>query len=307
MTIQTEQMTAALSHATEVARQRAFEARTSFHRITLDYAASLLRETLPDAAAVTIDSDDGDLYEVRDADGKALYRAPFTPASPLTDDLADDVSDLFRQVLPLGGLTEAGWETAAEGLPYLSIPLPAPDGAPAARPTDSPLESRAVTRFATPEGTGTVLARIWPQGSAAVVLGVDHGRETRDRVRAAIHNSGYLWPAGTVHVQVGGDDSRTHGTLTDLAIACAILAAAGQIPKSALERTALTGELDLAGWLRAPAGVDHSVQTAAANGIAEVIAPDAASDQLHQLPVDPATTVHAATCLPEAAELLARK
>ncbi|GGQ49972.1 hypothetical protein GCM10010250_21960 [Streptomyces althioticus] len=124
MTPQTEPMTAALSHATEVARQRVVEACDHFHRITLDYAAALLRETLPDAAAITIDSDDGELYEVRDADGKALYRAPFTPASPLTDQLADDVSDLFRQVLPLGGLAEAGWETAAEGEPYRSILLP---------------------------------------------------------------------------------------------------------------------------------------------------------------------------------------
>ncbi|MGJ3558908.1 hypothetical protein ACR6C2_07980 [Streptomyces sp. INA 01156] len=71
-------MTAALSHATEVARQRTTEARQCFHLVTLDYAARLIREALPDAAAITVDTEGGELHEVRDGDGKALYRAPFT-------------------------------------------------------------------------------------------------------------------------------------------------------------------------------------------------------------------------------------
>ncbi|MGJ3558907.1 magnesium chelatase domain-containing protein [Streptomyces sp. INA 01156] len=153
-------------------------------------------------------------------------------------------------------------------------------------------------------GTATVLARIWPGQDASVVLGVDHERETRDRIRAAIINSGYEWPRGTVNVQVTRDDDRPYSTLSDLAIACAVLAAAGHIKQEALERIAVTGELDLAGWLRAPEGVDASVTAAADDGMTDVIVPQAASWQLHQMPLDPAVTLRSATCLPEAVDLL---
>lgn len=168
-------------------------------------------------------------------------------------------------------------------------------------------ESRATARVGVIGGTATVLARIWPDApDASVILGVDHERETRDRTRAAIINSGYEWPRGTVNVQVTRDDDRPYGTLSDLAIACAILAAAGHIRQEALDRIAVTGELDLAGWLRASEGIVASVNAAAADGLTTVIVPGdtSASQQLHQAPVDPAATVYSATCLPEAVDLL---
>ncbi|PWI15987.1 hypothetical protein DI272_18820 [Streptomyces sp. Act143] len=171
----------------------------------------------------------------------------------------------------------------------------------------TPTERRATARVGTADGIATVLARIWPDApDASVILGVDHERETRDRIRAALINSGYEWPDGTVNVQVTRDDHRPYGTLSDLAIACAILAAAGHIHEGALDRIAVTGELDLAGWLRAPEGILASVNAAAADGLTTVIVPDAttASEQLHQAPVDPTATVHTATCLPEAVRLL---
>ncbi|MFD0208906.1 magnesium chelatase domain-containing protein [Streptomyces hirsutus] len=261
--LQTDPLTAALSHATEAALQCTIDARTSLHRVTLDYTARLIREALPEAAAITADTDDGLLYEVRDGDGKALYRAPFTPASPLLDSLADDIEDLLRHAFTFGGLVAAGWEIAAEGEPYRSIPLPA------AEATD---RRTAATEFPASRSHGSIRAEYTLGTTPAFeITGLDDSciRETLDRIRAAIVNSGLEWQPGRMRID-------THWTVpsgysADLALACTALAAAGAIDPAALNGVALIGELGLDGRVRPVHDITGAVRIAEAAGYRKFI------------------------------------
>ncbi len=75
-------------------------------------------------------------------------------------------------------------------------------------------------------------------------------REARERVRAAIVNSGFEFPLKRITVSLAPSDLRKAGPGFDLAIAAAILVASGQLPESLLERWSLAGELGLDGALR---------------------------------------------------------
>ncbi len=79
--------------------------------------------------------------------------------------------------------------------------------------------------------------------------------ESRDRVRAAIVNSGYRFPAGRVLVNLSPADIRKVGPGFDLAIALALLAIDEQVDTLALQRFVALGELALDGSLRATRGV----------------------------------------------------
>jgi hypothetical protein len=252
VTVKTDPMTAALSHATDDALHAATRARQVLHRNTLEYAARLIRDVLPDAAAITADTDDGELHEVRDASGKALYRAPFTPNSPLTDGLASDITDLLKHAFLFGGLEEAGWETAAEGLPYRSVPLPT--GAQ---------RSTAATEFPASRAHGSIRAEYTPGAPPAFELdGLDDEciRETRDRIRAAILNSGLEWKPG--HMRIVAHWTVTSGYSADLALAVTALAAAGAIDPAALNGVALIGELGLDGRVRPVRNITAAVRMA---------------------------------------------
>jgi magnesium chelatase family protein len=73
--------------------------------------------------------------------------------------------------------------------------------------------------------------------------------ESRDRVRAAIKNSGFSFPPGRVTVNLAPADCRKAGAAYDLPIAVAILAACGFMP--ALPHDAIfVGELSLDGTVR---------------------------------------------------------
>src|SRR4051812_13293296 len=75
-------------------------------------------------------------------------------------------------------------------------------------------------------------------------------REARDRVRAALHNAGFEWPAGRITVNLAPADLPKESGRFDLPIAIGILAASGQVDAAALERYEFAGELSLAGDLR---------------------------------------------------------
>ncbi|OAT86368.1 YifB family Mg chelatase-like AAA ATPase [Desulfotomaculum copahuensis] len=98
-------------------------------------------------------------------------------------------------------------------------------------------------------------------------------RESRDRVRAAVKNAGFDYPARRITVNLAPADVRKEGPLYDLPIAAAILAATGQVEPAALDRFALLGELSLNGGLRAVAGVLPSVLAARAHGLKAVVVP----------------------------------
>jgi magnesium chelatase family protein len=79
-------------------------------------------------------------------------------------------------------------------------------------------------------------------------------REARERVRTAILNSGYEFPARRITANLAPGDVRKAGPGLDLALACALLAASGQLPCKPLESHALFGELALGGEVRACQG-----------------------------------------------------
>ncbi len=80
-------------------------------------------------------------------------------------------------------------------------------------------------------------------------------RESRDRVRAAIRNSGFEFPAHRITVNLAPADVRKAGAAFDLPIAVAILAASGLAPRHDPARLAIVGELSLDGAVLPTRGV----------------------------------------------------
>ena len=76
-------------------------------------------------------------------------------------------------------------------------------------------------------------------------------RESKERVRSAILNSGLSWPNGRVTVNLAPADLPKYGGRFDLAIALGVLAASEQIPTASLSNYEFIAELGLLGHLRA--------------------------------------------------------
>lgn len=75
-------------------------------------------------------------------------------------------------------------------------------------------------------------------------------KESKDRVRAAIQTSQFEFPARRITVNLAPADLPKESGRYDLPIALGILAASGQVPKDALDRYEIAGELALTGALR---------------------------------------------------------
>lgn len=88
-----------------------------------------------------------------------------------------------------------------------------------------------------------------------VGLGDASVRESRDRIRAAIANSGFDFPQLRITANLAPAFLRKVGPGFDTAIALAILAASDQVPRQALPAYAVFGELSLTGELRDSPGV----------------------------------------------------
>jgi magnesium chelatase family protein len=106
-------------------------------------------------------------------------------------------------------------------------------------------------------------------------------REARDRIHAAIVNSGEEWPHRKITVGLSPASLPKRGSWFDLAIATCILTAAGTVPRAASDGVMFFGELGLDGRLRPVPGVLPAVAAAAAKGFSTVIvagqnAPEAA-------------------------------
>ncbi len=80
-------------------------------------------------------------------------------------------------------------------------------------------------------------------------------RESRDRVRAAIRNSGFEFPAYRITINLAPGDMRKAGPTFDLPIALGMLAATGAITRSDLGGIVLVGELSLDGSIQPARGV----------------------------------------------------
>ncbi len=79
-------------------------------------------------------------------------------------------------------------------------------------------------------------------------------RESKDRVKAALKNSGYHFPSDRITVNLAPADVKKEGSGFDLPIAIGILAATGLIPHSALTDHLIIGELSLDGSIKAIKG-----------------------------------------------------
>lgn len=79
-------------------------------------------------------------------------------------------------------------------------------------------------------------------------------RESRERVRAALRNSGFEFPMRRITVNLAPAGIRKDGAAFDLGIAVALLAAQELVPRFALDNCLIVGELSLSGKLRSTAG-----------------------------------------------------
>jgi magnesium chelatase family protein len=97
--------------------------------------------------------------------------------------------------------------------------------------------------------------------------------EARDRVRAAVVNSGAEWPNRRITVNLLPADLPKRGSSFDLGVAAVILAAAGQLDLRSAAAAALVGELGLDGAVRPVRGVLPMAAAAARAGIGRIIVP----------------------------------
>lgn len=91
-------------------------------------------------------------------------------------------------------------------------------------------------------------------------------KESKDRVRSAILNSGFEFPARRITLNLAPADLPKDGGRFDLAIALGILAASGQLPAAALDQLECLGELALSGAIRPIRGVLPAALAARAAG-----------------------------------------
>lgn len=98
-------------------------------------------------------------------------------------------------------------------------------------------------------------------------------KESRDRVRAALLNSGFQMPVGRVTVNLAPADMKKEGPAYDLPIAMAVLIASGQIIIRSLEAVMMIGELSLDGSLQPVSAALPMVISAHQDGVKAVILP----------------------------------
>ncbi len=109
-------------------------------------------------------------------------------------------------------------------------------------------------------------------------------QEARDRIRAAIVNSGETWPSRRITLALLPATLPKRGSLFDVALAVAVLAAAGTVPAEPLGGVVLLGELGLDGRLRPTRGVLPAVLTAARDGVRRAVVPQSNAGEAALVP-----------------------
>ena len=114
------------------------------------------------------------------------------------------------------------------------------------------------------------------------IVGLPAGavKESRERVGAALTNSGFEMPPRKVTTNLAPADVRKDGTAFDLPIALGILAATGQIPIEALDGRAFVAELGLDGRLRGIRGTLPISRRAATASLGLVVPPENAAEAM---------------------------
>jgi len=126
-------------------------------------------------------------------------------------------------------------------------------------------------------------------------------REARDRIRAAIVNSGEEWPQRKITIGLSPASLPKRGSWFDLAIAIGVLTAAGKVPRAAVDGVMFFGELGLDGTLRPVRGVLPAVAAAVEAGFDKVMV---AEQNAAEAVVVPGVHVIAARSLTGAADWL---
>ena len=109
--------------------------------------------------------------------------------------------------------------------------------------------------------------------------------EAKDRCRMAVINSRLDWPSTRrITILLSPADLPKRGTHFDLAIAVAVLSAAGVVPRSSLAESLFIGELTLAGGLRSVPGVLPMVLAASARGVRRVFVPEPQAREAAMVP-----------------------
>ena len=98
-------------------------------------------------------------------------------------------------------------------------------------------------------------------------------RESRDRVKSAIRNSGFQFPSHRVTVNLAPADVRKAGSSFDLPIALGILAAQGTVERRDINDIVVLGELSLDGSIHAARGVLPIAAAARREGVPGVLLP----------------------------------
>ncbi|MGZ4176904.1 MAG: YifB family Mg chelatase-like AAA ATPase [Solirubrobacteraceae bacterium] len=135
-----------------------------------------------------------------------------------------------------------------------------------------------------------------------VGLGDTAVRESRDRIRSAILNSGFKFPEGRITANLAPAFKRKAGPGFDAALALAVLAASGQVPAQARAGYAVFGELSLGGELRDSPGALAVAEGARGAGCTRLIVP---RTRAHEAALVEGLRIVAVASLRAAAEVLA--
>ncbi|MES0490508.1 MAG: YifB family Mg chelatase-like AAA ATPase, partial [Leptospirales bacterium] len=84
-------------------------------------------------------------------------------------------------------------------------------------------------------------------------------KESRERIRAAVQNSGFEYPTQQIVVNLAPNDRPKEGATAELAMVVAILIASGQIDKNMGDKVVFIGSLSLDGTLHSPSGLMNCV------------------------------------------------
>ncbi|MFF6784518.1 YifB family Mg chelatase-like AAA ATPase [Streptomyces sp. NPDC012510] len=108
--------------------------------------------------------------------------------------------------------------------------------------------------------------------------------ESKDRVRAAVVNSGAEWPQKKLTVGLSPASVPKAGSGFDLAVACAVLGASERIDPRVLSDIVMIGELGLDGRVRPVRGILPAVLAAAEAGYEQVVVPECAAAEASLVP-----------------------
>ena len=134
-------------------------------------------------------------------------------------------------------------------------------------------------------------------------------RESRDRVRSALRNSGFGFPQRKITVNLAPADLRKEGAGFDLPMAVGILAAEGLIPPDALREFVMVGEVSLEGGIKPVRGALSMALACRGRGIKGLLVPAENAEEaaiVEDVPVYPVATIPQVVEYLSGAQVLAR-